>query len=80
MDKHNIKLNVILYANRGLAYSKKSEHSNAIKDFDRSIELDNRYFKAYLRRGDSKSAQGDFDSACADYQKVMELDPTQNLR
>lgn len=45
-----------------------------MEDFDRSIELNDKYFKSYLRRGDSKFELGDYDSATGDYQRVMELD------
>lgn len=78
MDLNNRKLNAILYANRGLAHQKSGDHSKAIEDFDKSIELNENYFKAYLRRGDSKFALSDFDAAAADYQRVMELDRSQS--
>jgi DnaJ family protein C protein 7 len=44
-------------------YSKNKEYSKAVEDFDRSIELNDKYFKAYLRRGDVRMEQGDFDGA-----------------
>lgn len=78
MDLNNRKLNAILYANRGLAHQKSGDHPKAIEDFDKSIELNENYFKAYLRRGDSKFALSDFDAAAADYQRVMELDRSQS--
>jgi tetratricopeptide (TPR) repeat protein len=48
--------------------------SDAIADFDKSIELNPEYFKAYLRRGDVRNATGDFDGAALDYKRVLELD------
>lgn len=63
LDPANRKLNSIIYSNRGLVYSKNKEYSKAVEDFDRSIELNDKYFKAYLRRGDVRMEQGDFDGA-----------------
>ncbi|CAK58586.1 unnamed protein product (macronuclear) [Paramecium tetraurelia] len=74
VDSNNFKFNSIIYANRGLAYQKLKDHRKAVDDFDKSIELNDRYFKAYLRRGDSRQELGDLDGAQGDYQKVMELD------
>lgn len=59
----NQKFNSIIYANRGLAHQKLKEHKKAIGDFDKSIEINDKYFKSYLRRGDSKVELGDYDGA-----------------
>ncbi|CAD8047804.1 unnamed protein product [Paramecium primaurelia] len=74
VDSNNFKFNSIIYANRGLAYQKLKDHRKAVNDFDKSIELNEKYFKPYLRRGDSRQELGDLDGAQSDYQKVMELD------
>ena len=63
IDPLNSKFNSIIYANRGLAYQKLKKHTEAIADFDKSIELNPNYFKPYLRRGDSRNDQGDFEAA-----------------
>lgn len=77
LDPHNPKMNAILYANRGLVYQKKKQYDEAIQDFTKSSELNDKYFKAYLRRADTRSLQGDYDGAQADYQKVGDLEPEQ---
>ncbi|CAD8059216.1 unnamed protein product [Paramecium sonneborni] len=74
VDSNNFRFNSLIYANRGLAHQKLKDHRKAVNDFDKSIELNDRYFKAYLRRGDSRYELGDLDGAQSDYQKVMELD------
>ena len=76
LDKCNIKLNSIIYANRGLVFQKNKKYDQAIQDFDRSIELNADYFKAYLRRGETRLLMGDHSAAQADFQKVAEIDPS----
>jgi Tfp pilus assembly protein PilF len=77
MDPFNVKLNSVIYANRGLVYSKMRKNDDAIKDFTKSIELNPHYYKAYHRRGDVYNTNSDFDSAEMDYRKVMEMEPSQ---
>lgn len=72
-----MKLNSVIYANRGLVYSKMNKNEDAQNDFTKSIELNPQYFKAYLRRGDARNQIGDFEGAEADYRKVAELEPSQ---
>jgi DnaJ family protein C protein 7 len=45
-------MNSILYANRALAYSKINKDSLALEDLNKSIELNEGYSKAYLRRSE----------------------------
>jgi len=52
LDPCNKKLNAVLYGNRALAHSKKKEVEKALADCDKSIELDEKYVKAYLRRAE----------------------------
>ncbi|KAL4447161.1 hypothetical protein ABPG74_014013 [Tetrahymena malaccensis] len=79
VDPNNRKLNSVILSNRALAYVKKKEYKKALEDVNKSIELDESYFRAYLRRADIKMKMGDFDSAIFDYQKVKELDASQNV-
>ena len=78
LDPYNTKMNSVIYANRGLVLSKQKKTDDALRDFDKSIELNPSYYKAYLRRGETRNSIGDFDSAGMDYKKVMELDPQQS--
>jgi tetratricopeptide (TPR) repeat protein len=43
--------NAIYYCNRGIAYSKIDKHNEAIEDYNKCIELDPKYIKAYDRLG-----------------------------
>ena len=47
----------------------------AIQDYDKAIELDPQYAKAYNNRGNARYDQGDLDAAIQDYTKAIELNP-----
>ncbi|EGR31789.1 hypothetical protein IMG5_101980, partial [Ichthyophthirius multifiliis] len=80
IDPNNKKLNAVLRSNRALAWVKKKEYKKAMEDTNIAIDLNPQYFRAFLRRADIKMKMGDFDSAIQDYQRVSELDPSQNVQ
>lgn len=55
---------------------KKKEFKKALEDVNLSIELNEKYFRAYLRRADIRMKMGEFEAAIIDYHKVKELDPS----
>lgn len=57
----------MILSNRALAYVKKKDFKKALEDVNKSIELNEQYFRAYLRRADIKMKMGDFDQAIFDY-------------
>jgi tetratricopeptide (TPR) repeat protein len=68
------------FYNRGCTYSKKGERDkafldNAIADYDRAIELDKNYAKAYRHRGNAYYAKGEIDKAIKEYNKAIEFEP-----
>lgn len=58
LDPRNKKLNCILYSNRGLCYMREGKNTEALKDFNSSLELDDKYVKSYLRRAEAKNNLG----------------------
>lgn len=50
--------NAIYYNNRAAAYYQLSNYVESEKDATRAINLDGRYVKAYIRRGNSRRVQG----------------------
>ncbi|KAJ2938366.1 hypothetical protein O0L34_g13291 [Tuta absoluta] len=66
----------ILYCNRSAAKMKLERYTAAIKDCTKSIELDEHYLKAYIRRAQSYEATEKLDESLADYKKILELDPS----
>jgi DnaJ homolog subfamily C member 7 len=75
-DPENKNTASVLYANRALAEMKLSKHNEALADLDKSIALNEKYAKAYLRRGDCKMELGDPQGATIDYQQANSLDPS----
>lgn len=65
----------ILYSNRAAAKMKMGDHEKAIKDCTKSVEYDEKYVKAYLRRAQCYELKEKLDECLADYKKILELDP-----
>ncbi|XP_023337984.1 stress-induced-phosphoprotein 1 [Eurytemora carolleeae] len=64
-----------IYSNRAACYTKLTAFDLALKDCDKSIELDPVFVKAYLRKGNVLKAMGQIQKAMDVYSKAMELDP-----
>jgi dipeptidyl aminopeptidase/acylaminoacyl peptidase len=47
----------------------------AISFFSKAIEINPKYFKAYLNRGNAYRRKGQFDQAILDYNKTLEINP-----
>ncbi|KYR01771.1 hypothetical protein DLAC_01783 [Tieghemostelium lacteum] len=73
-----IKLNPndsIYYSNRGIVYYKLNRFLEAITDCTISIEKQSQQFKAYLRRGSSYVAIGDYGLAVQDFRSGLRYEP-----
>lgn len=55
---------------------KLKNHNDALYDVNKSIELNESYVKAYLRRAEINMTLGEFDQALIDYHKIKDLDPS----
>lgn len=66
---------LIAYNNRGIAKNNLGLYEEAIKDFDKAIELDSNYLSAYNNRGISKAKLGNNEEAIKDFNKAIELNP-----
>ncbi len=63
------------YYNRGIKKSKLGSYEEAIRDYNKAIELNPNDARAYHNRGYAKSKLGIFDEAIRDYDKAIELTP-----
>lgn len=65
----------MLFCNRAAAKIHLERAKSAIEDCTKAIELNDKYVRAYLRRGKIYEQTDKLDESLADYQKVLELDP-----
>ncbi|XP_041935053.1 RNA polymerase II-associated protein 3 isoform X1 [Alosa sapidissima] len=71
--------NVLLPANRAMAYLKLERYAEAEDDCSIAIALDGTYSKALARRGTARAALGKLQEAKADFEKVLKLEPGNKL-
>merc|ERR1712211_197016 len=67
-----------IYSNRAACHTKLTAFDLALKDCDKSIELDPTFVKAYLRKGNVLKAMGQVQKAMDVYEKAMEIAPDSN--
>src|SRR4030042_4294328 len=65
----------IVYSNQGINLLNEAKYDEAIANFNKAIEIDDKYANAYSGRGLGYYRMGQYDLAMADYNKAIELDP-----
>ncbi|XP_044754924.1 tetratricopeptide repeat protein 1 [Coccinella septempunctata] len=65
----------ILYGNRAASKINVGRKKSAIEDCTKSIELNDRYLRAYLRRAKLYEEEDKLDESLEDFKKVVEIDP-----
>jgi len=60
--------------NLAITYEKLGKNKEAIKTYDRLIEVDNEFTMAYYNRGHLKRLNGEYENAIADFEKVLALE------
>jgi tetratricopeptide (TPR) repeat protein len=63
------------YTKRGTTYSKKGNYNEAIREYDKAIEVNPSYAIAYYNRSVAYTKTGQYDRAINDCDKVLQLDP-----
>ena len=51
------------------------DYAGAVVNFDKAIELNRAYVRAYYERGRAQAYLGDYDSAIASCMQVIKIDP-----
>lgn len=68
--------NPVAYSNRAAAYTKLGEFPMAMKDCDACLEIDDKYIKAWSRKGAIHFFMKEYHKCLDVYQKGLEIDPT----
>ncbi|XP_071089947.1 tetratricopeptide repeat protein 1-like isoform X2 [Haliotis cracherodii] len=68
----------IMFSNKAACQMKLDDNKDAIKSCSKALELHPHYMKALLRRAELYERTDKLDEALADYQKAVELDPSQH--
>ncbi|KAA8535402.1 hypothetical protein F0562_030405 [Nyssa sinensis] len=64
----------ICHSNRGTCFVKLGQYKDAITECSKALELNPKYLKALLRRGEAHEKLENFEEAIADMKKILELD------
>lgn len=64
------------YHNRGLAYLDAKQYPDALRDFDRALDINPRDVSALVGRGTLFARTGSFDRALTDLGRAIEVDPS----
>ena len=65
----------VKYTNRGTTYSKKGNYEEAIREYDKAIEVNPGYAVAYYNRSVAYTKTRQYERAINDCNKVLQLDP-----
>ena len=64
-----------IYSNRGVAYAKLGQHTQAISDYTKTIEFNPKFAETYYNRGVAYATLGKPEEAKNDLLKAVELNP-----
>ena len=75
---HTLKVtdyNWVIYTSRGTAYAGIGNYEQAIKDFNRAIEIKSDFAEVYISRGIAYTCLGNYKQAIEDYDRAIEINP-----
>ena len=64
---------------KGVEYLETKSYQKAIENFDKSIEINEKFIDAYFDRAIAKTFLKKFEEAILDYSKVIEISPTEEV-
>lgn len=71
----NYSQTAIEYYESGIIKQNNKNYEGAISDYNKAIDIDPKFVKAYNNRGIAKSDLNDFKGAISDYTKAIEIEP-----
>lgn len=63
------------FCDRGHKNFEKGNYDEAIPNFNKALEIDHRYFDAYVLRGSAFFKKNQYDLALTDFNKALEINP-----
>jgi len=72
-----IHIQSLIHIHRGMAYTAESDYKQALEDFSRALELDQKSAKAYYYRGVVYSILTKYSEALEDFHQCLRLNPYQ---
>jgi tetratricopeptide (TPR) repeat protein len=61
--------------NRGVCYLKLDQYEKSIRDFEKTIEQDKKFFLGYLHLGEAYYKAGNYEASLENYKKAKKLNP-----
>ena len=74
-----MRMNLVMWANRGIMYYNLNNNEKALKDFEKVLEIDSTYVNAINYRGVIFNNEGKYDLAIKEYERgiaLAEIDPS----
>jgi putative GTP pyrophosphokinase len=77
--KTDPKICTMIYKHRGMAYFAQSRYAEAIEDFGRSLQMDQKSYKSAYYRGVVKSVLRQYQGAIDDFSLSLKINPYQQF-
>merc|ERR1719412_2376748 len=74
IDPYNKATNAKLYFNRATVAAKLKRFAESVSDCDEALKLDEKYLKAFLRRGRSYMELEKYDDAVRDFEQINKME------
>lgn len=75
-DPQNKKFNSVIHANRSVCYKKLKKNTEALREANKSVQLNPNYAGGYVKRGSIYMELQMYSEARFDFQKAKELNPS----
>ena len=75
LKDHRKELIAVICYHRGHVYKSKGEYDRAILEYNKAIEINPGFTKAYNGRGNAYQGKGQYGRSISDFNKAIEIDP-----
>lgn len=71
--KQKVKVKTAIYLFKGISNANKGQYKQAIKDYNKAIEINPKYAEAYYNMGNIYAINSHYDRAISNYNKAIEI-------